>query len=57
MCKLEFINNTSVAAQRMDDFLDVKREYWEGIVYMAILIVVIQISSLILLRILVEKFQ
>ena len=41
----------------MDDFLDVKREYWEGIVYMAILIVVIQISSLILLRILVEKFQ
>jgi len=41
MAKLEFTNNTSLAAQKMNEFLDIKREFYLGIVYMAILIVVI----------------
>ena len=45
------------AAQKFLAFLDVTRDYWDGILYLAIEIVVCQMLALILLKVLVSKFQ
>jgi len=57
LSKLEFSNNPSPAAANMLAFLSIEREFYMGIVYLAILTIVVQLLSFILLRVLVEKFQ
>ena len=57
MAILEFTAMDTPASTLFLAFLGVERSYWEGLLYMGILALCIQISSLFFLRILVEKFQ
>ena len=41
----------------MAQFLDIQRDYWVGITYLAIEIAVAQLFALIFLKLLVVKFQ
>ena len=41
----------------MAEFLDIERDYWVGISYMAIEVAVAQLFAIIFLKLLVTKFQ
>ena len=55
--KLEFTNSEYPLAQKFMEFLAIEREYWDGVTYLAIEIVVCQTLAIIALKLLVDKFQ
>lgn len=56
-CMVEFESSEYPAAKETLAFLGFTREYWDGILILLGLTVVIQILALILLKSLVTKFQ
>ena len=55
--KLQFENSEYPSARQFAEFLDIKRDYWDGIGFVAIEIVVCQLLALLCLKLLVDKFQ
>jgi len=56
-CTVEFESSEYPAAKQTLGFLGFEREYWDGILILVCLTAVIQILALILLKMLVTKFQ
>ena len=55
--KLEFSNSTYENAEAFMEFLGIERDYWTGILYLAILVLVFQLLAVTFLKLLVGKFQ
>ena len=57
LAMLEFENSDYPSAQQFLSYMDIDRTYWTGILYLGILIVSAQVIAVIMLKVLISKFQ
>jgi len=55
--RVELENNPEPITDSMLQFLDIQESYWQGVMYLGIFIVVVQICSVSCLKCLVGRFQ